>query len=141
MSSEDGNLYWWLAVIGVLNSAVGAYYYLRIVVGMYLRAPAADAIQVRLSGPRAVAVGDLRVVDLSLGDSAVSDTGGADDPRGRPLALNARNRSPRVRGGGGRSGRSLTSSSSRPTNHPGDEHRVAVAVLRPDLQHAGRFRR
>ena len=31
--------YIWLAVIGVLNSAVAAYYYLRIVVVMYMREP------------------------------------------------------------------------------------------------------
>ena len=29
--------YYWLAVIGVLNSAVSLYYYLRIVVFMYLK--------------------------------------------------------------------------------------------------------
>src|SRR5207249_3133820 len=31
--------YFWLAVIGVLNSAVAAYYYLRVVVLMYMREP------------------------------------------------------------------------------------------------------
>ena len=31
--------YIWLAVIGVLNSAVAAYYYLRIIVYMYMREP------------------------------------------------------------------------------------------------------
>ena len=31
--------YFWLAVIGVLNSAMAAYYYLRIVVVMYMREP------------------------------------------------------------------------------------------------------
>jgi NADH-quinone oxidoreductase subunit N len=31
--------YMWLAVIGVLNSAIAAYYYLRIVVVMYMREP------------------------------------------------------------------------------------------------------
>lgn len=29
----------WLVIIGVLNSAVGAYYYLRIIVAMYMREP------------------------------------------------------------------------------------------------------
>ncbi len=33
--------YIWLAVIGVLNSAVAAYYYLRLIVYMYMREPAA----------------------------------------------------------------------------------------------------
>jgi NADH-quinone oxidoreductase subunit N len=31
--------YIWLAVIGVLNSAVAAYYYLRVIVYMYMREP------------------------------------------------------------------------------------------------------
>ncbi len=31
--------YIWLAVIGVLNSAVAAYYYLRVIVSMYMREP------------------------------------------------------------------------------------------------------
>src|SRR5581483_7849897 len=34
----DANLVW-LAVLGLLNSAVGAYYYLRILVVMYMREP------------------------------------------------------------------------------------------------------
>ena len=32
----------WLVIIGVLNSAVGAYYYLRIIVAMYMREPRED---------------------------------------------------------------------------------------------------
>jgi NADH-quinone oxidoreductase subunit N len=31
--------YYWLAIIGVLNSAVAAYYYLRVLVYMYFREP------------------------------------------------------------------------------------------------------
>jgi NADH-quinone oxidoreductase subunit N len=67
MSGPDGDLYWWLAVIGVLNSAVGAYYYLRIVVGMYLRDPSADAIQARFAGPTATAVAACVVLTFVLG--------------------------------------------------------------------------
>lgn len=33
----------WLAVIGMLNSAIGLYYYLRVTVAMYFEAPGADA--------------------------------------------------------------------------------------------------
>ena len=33
----------WLAVLGLLNSAVAAYYYLRVLVVMYMREPAPDA--------------------------------------------------------------------------------------------------
>jgi NADH-quinone oxidoreductase subunit N len=41
----------WLAVLGLLNSAVGAYYYLRIVVVMYMREPGeATASLLPLSG-------------------------------------------------------------------------------------------
>jgi len=31
--------YYWLAIVGILNSAVAAYYYLRVVVVMYMREP------------------------------------------------------------------------------------------------------
>jgi NADH-quinone oxidoreductase subunit N len=37
-----GGLYW-LAVIGLLNSVIGAYYYLRVIVYMYMREPAPAA--------------------------------------------------------------------------------------------------
>ena len=42
----DSNLVW-LAVLGLLNSAVGAYYYLRVIVVMYMQEPgeATDSIQ------------------------------------------------------------------------------------------------
>lgn len=33
----------WLTIIGVVNSAIGAYYYLRIIVMMYMREPKTDA--------------------------------------------------------------------------------------------------
>ncbi len=38
----DAGLYW-LTVIGLLNSAVGAYYYLRVMVYMYMREPVAGS--------------------------------------------------------------------------------------------------
>jgi NADH-quinone oxidoreductase subunit N len=37
-----GGLYW-LAVVGLLNSVIGAYYYLRVIVYMYMREPAPGA--------------------------------------------------------------------------------------------------
>jgi NADH-quinone oxidoreductase subunit N len=37
----------WLAVIGVLNSVVSLYYYLRLVVMMYMQPPTADSIKER----------------------------------------------------------------------------------------------
>jgi NADH-quinone oxidoreductase subunit N len=49
----DANLVW-LAVLGLLNSAVGAYYYLRIIVVMYFREPgdATDTLQPLSAGVR-----------------------------------------------------------------------------------------
>ncbi len=41
-SAIDSGLYW-LAILGFLNSVVGAYYYLRVLVYMYMREPAAGA--------------------------------------------------------------------------------------------------
>jgi NADH-quinone oxidoreductase subunit N len=41
-SAVDGGLYW-LAALGFVNSVVGAYYYLRVLVYMYMREPAAGA--------------------------------------------------------------------------------------------------
>ncbi len=38
----DGGLYW-LAILGLVNSVIGAYYYLRVLVYMYMREPAAGA--------------------------------------------------------------------------------------------------
>src|SRR5205807_3480717 len=41
MAADSGSsfLFRWLALIGVLNSAIGAWYYLRIVARMYLHTP------------------------------------------------------------------------------------------------------
>jgi NADH-quinone oxidoreductase subunit N len=55
-----------LAVIGVLNAAVGAYYYLRIVVTMYLR-PARQTVVPRGGWPVALAVGACASLSLLLG--------------------------------------------------------------------------
>jgi len=41
----------WLAVLGLLNSAVGAYYYLRILVMMYMREPGEGASNVKPLAP------------------------------------------------------------------------------------------
>jgi NADH-quinone oxidoreductase subunit N len=38
----DGGLYW-LTILGLVNSVIGAYYYLRVLVYMYMREPAAGA--------------------------------------------------------------------------------------------------
>lgn len=43
------NGYYWLAVIGVLNSAVSIYYYLRVVVAMYMKYPQPRMVSVSWS--------------------------------------------------------------------------------------------
>jgi NADH-quinone oxidoreductase subunit N len=65
-SGNDAKLLQWLAVIGVLNSAVGAYYYLRVVVIMYLR-PATTPIASRMAWPTVLAVGACAVLSLLVG--------------------------------------------------------------------------
>jgi NADH-quinone oxidoreductase subunit N len=61
--------YVWLAVIGVLNSAVAAYYYLRLIVYMYMREPAAGgpaALVPSFAGCLALVVALWGVVQLGL---------------------------------------------------------------------------
>ena len=53
--------YIWLAVIGVLNSAVSLYYYVRVIVSMYLTAPDEEPVSFRLS-PAIVTVLALMVI-------------------------------------------------------------------------------
>jgi NADH-quinone oxidoreductase subunit N len=60
-------LFWWLAVIGVLNAAAGAYYYLRIVVLMYLRPAPSAPIVPRTGWPTAVAIGACASLSLLIG--------------------------------------------------------------------------
>jgi NADH-quinone oxidoreductase subunit N len=55
-----------LAIIGMLSAAVGAYYYLRLVVVMYFR-PAGEPIEVRGGWPVAVAVGTCASLTVILG--------------------------------------------------------------------------
>jgi NADH-quinone oxidoreductase subunit N len=55
-----------LAVIAVINAAIGAYYYLRIVVTMYFR-PAREALVVRGGWPMGLAVGTCVALTLLIG--------------------------------------------------------------------------
>ena len=57
---------WWLAVIGVLNSVVSAYYYLNIVRTMFLR-PAEDDTRIGAAIPVQVALAVTSVGVLVLG--------------------------------------------------------------------------
>lgn len=56
-----------LSIILVLNSAVGAYYYLRIIVLMYMREPRGEVPVPRLSVPAALAISVCVVLTLFLG--------------------------------------------------------------------------
>ncbi len=60
--------YIWLAVIGVLNSAIAAYYYLRIVVVMYMREPEGSPTEVApsLAGTLALFVALCGVIWLGV---------------------------------------------------------------------------
>jgi len=57
----------WLAILGVLNAAAGAYYYLRIVVVMVFRPAATPPLQPRTPWPTAAAVGACATLSLLLG--------------------------------------------------------------------------
>ena len=59
--------YVWLAVIGVLNSAAAAYYYLRIIVYMYMREPEGSATTYASSFAGALALGIALLAIVILG--------------------------------------------------------------------------
>lgn len=61
------SLFTLLTVIGCVNAAIGAYYYLRIVVVMYLRPPAEDALQPKPGWPTRLAVATCAGLSLVLG--------------------------------------------------------------------------
>src|SRR5262249_8823806 len=58
--------YVWLALIGVLNSAISLYYYIRIVVFMYVK-PSVDASEPTFGPALAVALGIAVVATIALG--------------------------------------------------------------------------
>jgi NADH-quinone oxidoreductase subunit N len=67
---SDARVFQWLAIIGVLNSAVGLYYYLRIVVVMYLRPASSSSptlVASRRDWPTIAAVGACAGLTLLLG--------------------------------------------------------------------------
>jgi len=67
--------YVWLAVIGVLNSAAAAYYYLRLIVYMYMREPegAPTVLAPSLSGSLALVVALWGVVQLGVAPGPLFD--------------------------------------------------------------------
>lgn len=64
---DESGMFTLLAVIGVLNAAIGAYYYLRIVVVMYLRPAPERPVQPRRRWPIAAAVGVCAGLSLFFG--------------------------------------------------------------------------
>jgi NADH-quinone oxidoreductase subunit N len=67
--------YLWLAVVGVLNSAVAAYYYLRVIVYMYMREPEGEAATLAPSfaGGVALAVAAVGIVVLGVMPAPFAD--------------------------------------------------------------------
>jgi NADH-quinone oxidoreductase subunit N len=57
----------WLTIIGVLNSAIGAYYYLRLVVLMYMREPREEAAVRPIPGALGIALAVSLIATLYLG--------------------------------------------------------------------------
>jgi NADH-quinone oxidoreductase subunit N len=57
----------WLTVIGVVNGGVGAYYYLRIIVVMYMREARKEVPVTRIPWPLGLALASCVVVTLYLG--------------------------------------------------------------------------
>ena len=61
----------WLAIAGMLNSAISAFYYLAVVVQMYMHSPAAadsnEAAPIKLSAPTMVTLAVAVIVTILLG--------------------------------------------------------------------------
>lgn len=69
VGGDDARLFTWLAILGGLNAAIGAYYYLRIVVTMYLRSPDPHVRPIEAKAPWAtqLAIGACASLSLLLG--------------------------------------------------------------------------
>lgn len=66
-NGPDAGLYRWLALIGAVNSAIGAYYYLKVIVEMYFRDPVGPPLAPRLAWPTATSIGTCASLALLLG--------------------------------------------------------------------------
>jgi len=67
--------YLWLTVIAVLNSAIAAYYYLRVIVYMYMREPEGEGLSVApsLAGGLALTIALVGLVLLGLMPAPFAD--------------------------------------------------------------------
>ncbi len=66
-TGEDANLYRLLALFGVLNSAIGAYYYLKIIVAMWYQDPVGAPLSPQLTWPTVTSIGACSTLALLLG--------------------------------------------------------------------------
>lgn len=66
-AGENGSMFQLLALIGVITAAIGAYYYLRIVVKMYLWPADGPAPVCRAAWPTLAAVGACAILSLVFG--------------------------------------------------------------------------
>ncbi|MEM6954208.1 MAG: NADH-quinone oxidoreductase subunit N, partial [Myxococcota bacterium] len=77
---EAGGGFVWLAVLGVLASAIGAYYYLRVVVSMFMKEPEEGApIAVPMKNgyvAAAVIISALLVIDFGIMPSSILELAG-----------------------------------------------------------------
>jgi NADH-quinone oxidoreductase subunit N len=55
-AAVKAGLVWPLVVVGVLNSVVSVYYYLRVTVALYMRAPEGEPVALSLNAPALVAL-------------------------------------------------------------------------------------
>jgi NADH-quinone oxidoreductase subunit N len=56
-----------LVIIGVINSAIAAYYYLRVIVVMYMREPRGDAPVVKLPAGLGLALAACAIATIYMG--------------------------------------------------------------------------
>ncbi len=64
---EDTRMFQILTIIGGINAAIGAYYYLRIIVVMYLHPPVGRPVERRIPWPTGVAFAGCAAVSLLMG--------------------------------------------------------------------------
>ncbi len=55
-AAVKAGLIWPLVVVGVLNSVVSVYYYLRVTVALYMRAPEGEPVELSLNAPAVLAL-------------------------------------------------------------------------------------
>ncbi|WP_435018962.1 NADH-quinone oxidoreductase subunit N [Tundrisphaera sp. TA3] len=65
--NEDARFYQYLALAGAINSAIGAYYYLKIVVAMYYKAPTGAPLAGKPSWPVALSIGACTTLTIVFG--------------------------------------------------------------------------